>query len=53
MIVSYYIIHTNPFDRPDIKATICTTNDFAIITSTYPKYYCTQLSSAKNCIGEI
>ena len=47
MIVSFYIIYTNHFDRPDIKATICKTNNLFIVTSVYPKYYCTQLSYAK------
>ena len=48
MIVSYYIIYTNHFDRPDIKATICKINNFSIVISICPKYYCTQLSCAKN-----
>ena len=50
MIVSYYIIYTNHFDRPGIKATLkttlCKSNNFSIVTSICPKYYCTQLSGA-------
>ena len=44
MMVSYYIIYTNHFERPSIKSTIGKINNFAIITSICPKYYCTQLS---------
>ena len=41
MIVSDYIIYTNHFDTPGIKATICKMNNFSIVTSVCPKYYCT------------
>ena len=30
-----------------IKATICKINNFSIVTSIFPKYYCTQLSCVK------
>ena len=53
MMVSYYIIFTNPFDRPGIKATICKINNFSIVTIIGPKYNCTQLSCVKNSCGEI
>ena len=53
MMVSYYIIYTNHFDRPAMKATICKIDNFSIVTSIFPKYYCTQLSCAKNSCGEI
>ena len=53
MIASYYIIYTNLFHRPGIKATISKINNFSIVTSICPKYYCTQLSCAKNSCGEI
>ena len=48
MIASYCIIYTKDFDRPDVKVTTCKINNFSIVTSTRPKYYCTQLSCAKN-----
>ena len=52
MIVSYHIIYTNHFDRPDIKVAICKINNFSTVTSICPKYYCTQLSCAKKgCEG--
>ena len=38
MIVSYYIIYTNHFDRPDIKATLGKINNFPIVTSIRLKY---------------
>ena len=38
---------------PDIKATIRKINNFSIVTSICPKYYCTQLSCAKNSCKEI
>ena len=38
---------------PDIKATIRKINNFSIVTSICPKYYCTQLSCAKNGCKEI
>ena len=38
MIVSYYIIYTNHFDRPGIKVTICKINNFSIATSICPKH---------------
>ena len=53
MIVSYYVIYANHFDRPGIKVTILKINSFSITTSIYPKYYCTQLSCAKKSCGEI
>ena len=53
MIVSYYIIYTNDFDRPGIKATIFKANNFSFVTSICRKYYCTELSCAKNSCGEI
>ena len=60
MIVSYYIIYTNHFDRPDIKATLGKINYFPIVTSIRlkyikyrPKYWCTQLSCDKSSCGEI
>ena len=53
MIVSYYIIYTNHFDRHGIKATICKINIFSIVTSICLKYYCTQIRCAKNSCGEI
>ena len=53
MIVSYYIIYTNDFDRPGIKSTICKINNFSIVISICPKYYCTQLSCTKSSGGEI
>ena len=53
MIASDYIIYTNHFDRPDIKAAICKINNFSIVSSICPKYYCIQLSFAKNSYGEI
>ena len=53
MIVSYYIIYTNDFDRPGIKATICKANNFSIVTSICRKYYCTEVSCAKNSCGEV
>ena len=53
MIVSYYIIYGNHFDRPGIKVTILKINSFSIATSLYPKYYCTQLSCAKKSCEEI
>ena len=53
MIVSYYVIYTNHFDRPGIKVTICKINNFSIVTSICPKYHCTQLSCTKNSCGEI
>ena len=52
MIVSYYIIYTNHFDRPGITATICKINNFFIVTSVCPKYYSTRLSCAKNSCEE-
>ena len=36
----------DPFDRPDIKATMGKII-FSIVTSFCPKYYCAQLSRAK------
>ena len=39
-------------DRLCIKATVCKINNFSVITSIGPQYYCTQLSCAKNCCGE-
>ena len=42
IIVSYYIIYINHFDRPGVKATICKVNNFSIVISICPKYYCTQ-----------
>ena len=53
MIVSYYIIYANHFDRPEIKATVCKINNFSFFTSMYPKYYCRQLSCAKSSCAEI
>ena len=53
MIVSYYIIYTNHFDRPGIKAPICKMNNFSIFTSICLKYYCTQLSCGKNNYEEL
>ena len=53
MIVSYFIIYANHFDRPGIKVTILKTNNFSVATSICPKYYCTQLSCAKKSCGEI
>ena len=53
MIVSCYITDTNHFNRPGIKATICKIENFSIVTSICPKYYCSQLSCAKNSCGEI
>ena len=53
MIVSYYIIYANHFDRLDIKETMLKINDFSIATSICPKYYCTQLSCVKKSCGEI
>ena len=53
MIVSYNIIYINHFYRPGIKATLCKINNFSIVTSIFPKYYCTQLSCAKNSCAEI
>ena len=53
MIVSYYIIYTNYFDRPGIEVTILKINYFSIVTSICPKYYCTQLSCTKKSCGEI
>ena len=52
MIVSYYITYAYHFARPDIKAIICKINNFSIVTSICPKYYCPQLSCAKNSCGE-
>ena len=43
MIVSYYIIYTNHFDRSGMKV-LCKMNNFDIVTSICPKYYCTQFS---------
>ena len=51
MIVSYYIIYTNYFDRPGIKATICKIYIFSVVISIFPKYYCTQLSCVENIIS--
>ena len=53
MTVSYYIIYANHFHRDGIEATICKINNFSVVTSICPKYYCTQLSCAKNSCGEI
>ena len=53
IIVSYYIIYANHFDRPGIKVTILKINNFSIATSICPKYYCTQLRCAKKSCGEI
>ena len=53
MIVSYYIIYANHFDRPDIKVTILKINNFSTATSICPKYYFTQLSCAKKSCGQI
>ena len=52
MIVSYYIIYTNHFHRPGIKATICKIYDFSIITSICSKYYCAQGGCAKTVGGK-
>ena len=52
MIVSYYIIYTNHFDRPGIKATVCKIKNFSIVTSICPKYYCAYLCCAKNSCGK-
>ena len=43
MIVSYYIIYTNHFDRPGVKATICKIKKFPVVTNMFvtsicPKY---------------
>ena len=53
MIVSYYIIHTNHFDRPGMKVAILKIRNVSIATSICPKYYYTQLSCAKKNCGEI
>ena len=58
MIISYYIISTNLFDRPGKEATICKINKFSIVTSMFvtsidPKYSCTQLSCAKNSCRQL
>ena len=53
MIVSHYIIYTNHFDRPGVKATICRINNFSIATTDCPKYCCIQLSCAINICTEI
>ena len=39
-------------DRSGIKANIGKINNFSIVTSICPKYYCTQLICAKNSCGE-
>ena len=51
MIVSYFIIYANHFDRPGIKVILLKTNKFSVATSICPKYYCTQLSCAKKSCG--
>ena len=43
----------NRFDKPVIKAAICKINNFSIVTSIFPKCYCTQLSCAKKGCEEI
>ena len=53
MIVSYCIIYANHYDRPGINVTILKINNFSVVTSICPKYYCTQLSCAKKSCGEI
>ena len=53
MIVSYYIIYANHFDRPVIKETMLKINNFSIATSICSKYYCTQLSCVKKSSEEI
>ena len=53
MIVSYYIIHANHFDRPGMKVTILKIKNFSIATSICPEYCYTQLSCAKKYCGEI
>ena len=53
MIVSSYIIYTNHFDRAGIKVIICKINNFSIVTSICPKYYCAQLNCAENSGGVI
>ena len=46
MIIFYYAICANHFDRPEIKATICNIKTFSTVTSMFvtsicPKYSCT------------
>ena len=53
MTVSYCIIYTNHFDRSSIKAIVCKINNFSVVISICPKYYCTQLTCAKKHCGEI
>ena len=53
MIVSYYIIYTNHFDRPGIKAAIYKIINFSVFTIISPKYFFAQLSCVKNSCGEI
>ena len=53
MIVSFYIIYTNHFDRPGIKGTLCKINNFSLVTNICPKHYCTQLGCAKSSCEEI
>ena len=53
MVVSYCIIYANHFDRPSINVTILKINNFSVVTSICPKYYCTQLSCTKKSCGEI
>ena len=50
MIVSYYIIHANHFDRPGMKVTILKIKIFSIATSICPEYCYTQLSCAKKIV---
>ena len=42
--------YTNHFDKTGIKATICKINNFLLVTSICPKYYCTQLSLPKTAV---
>ena len=49
----YHIIYTNHLDMPGIKATIYKINNFCVVASIISKYYCTQLSCAKNNCGKI
>ena len=35
------------------KATICKIDNFSVVISICPKYYCAQLSCAKNSCGKI